>query len=187
MSYITSPLWDVTSPLHGEFGVTTPIYQEYYSRSNSSYSPFTTVFPDISDWSFEDSEIQSEDSDVSSVFDEDNLATKVKILETKLDLISLQRNREKEEMLRLHQAMVKLVTDLIDVVSLPTSPLPDSSSLLKPEPSVQPSPHHSTGKEPLHVATQEVHSHTCQFEDTVRKQQQLQIDKMVAYIDERAA
>ena len=88
--------------------------------------------------------------------------------------------------MRLHRAMVKLVTDLIDVVSPPTSPLPSSNSPLKPEPAVQPSLHHSTGKEPLHVATKEVHSHTRQFEDK-RKQQKLQIDKMVAYIDERAA
>ena len=193
MSYITSPLWDVASPLHGEFGVTTPIYQEYYSHSNSSYSPYTTVFPDISDWSFEDSEIKSEDSDVFSVLDEYDLNTKVKILETKLDLISLQRNREREEMLRLHQAMIRLVTDLLNVVSPPTSPLPSSGSPLKPKAAAQPSLHftrkeplHSTREESLKVATKEVHCHTRQFED-VRKQQQLQIDRMVAYIDERAA
>ena len=82
--------------------------------------------------------------------------------------------------------MVKLVTDLVDVVSPPTSLLPSSSSPFKPK-AAEPSLNHSTRKEPLQVTTKEVHSHTSQCEDTVRKQQQLQIDKMVAYIDERAA
>ena len=105
-------------------------------------------------------------------------------------------------MLRLHQAMIRLVTDLVDVVSPPTSPLPSSGSPLKPEAAPQPSLHstrkeplnstrkeplYSTRKEPLQVATKEVHSHTHQLEDTVRRQQQLHIDRMVAYIDERAA
>ena len=117
------------------------------------------------------------------MFDENDLATKVKILEAKFDIVLRQRNREREEMMRLHRAMVKLVTDLIDVVSPLTSPLPSSSSPLKPEPAPQPSLPHSTGKEPLRVNTKEVYSHTRHFED-VRKQQQLQIDRMVAYIDE---
>ena len=81
--------------------------------------------------------------------------------------------------MRLHQAMVKLVTDLVAVVSPPTSLLPSSGSLPKPEAGAQPSIVHSTGKEPLHLATEEVYSHTRQFEDN-RKQEQLQIDKMVA-------
>ena len=168
-----------------EFGVTSPIYHEYYSLSNSSYSPYKTVFPDVSQCSFEDSENEAEDSEYSSVFDENDLASKVKILEAKIDIMSRQRNREREEMMRLHRAMVKLVTDLIDVVSPPTSPLPCSSSPLKPEPAVQPSLH-STGKEPQQVASKEDNCHTRQSKE-VRKQQQLQIDKLVAYIDERAA
>ena len=62
-----------------EFGVTSPIYHEYYSLSNSSYSPYKTAFPDVSQFTFEDSETESEDSDISSV-DKNDLATKVKIL-----------------------------------------------------------------------------------------------------------
>ena len=31
-----------------DLGVTNPNYHEYYSLSNSSYSPYTTVFPDVS-------------------------------------------------------------------------------------------------------------------------------------------
>ena len=96
-----------------------------------------------------------------------------------------QRNREKEEMMRLHQEMVKLVTNLVAVVSSPTPSLPSSGSPLKPEAAAQPSLH-PTKKEPLQVATEEAHSHTRQLEDK-RKQQQLEIDKMVAYIDKRAA
>ena len=69
-----------------DLGVTNPNYHEYYSLSNSSYSPYTTVFPDVSHFTFEDSEIDSEDSDVSSV-DEYDLATKVKILETKFNIV----------------------------------------------------------------------------------------------------
>ena len=94
--------------------------------------------------------------------DENNLASKVRILEAKFDIMVEQRNREREEMMRFHQAMVGLVTDLVDVVS--------SGSPLKPEvAAVQPSLNHSTRKEPLQVATKEVHSHTRQCEDTVRK------------------
>ena len=175
-----------------EFSVNSPIYHDYYSLPNSSYCHYKTVFPDVSEFTFEDSESEFEDSDVSSA-DENDLAMKVRILETKFDIMFRQQNREREEMMRLHQAMVKLVTDLIKVVSPPTSPLWSSNSPLKQEATTRPSLHstkeeplHSTRKEPLHVATKEVHSHTRQFED-VRKQQQLQIDKMVAYIDERAA
>ena len=69
-----------------EFGVTSQIYHEYYSLSNSSYSPYKTVFPDVSQFTFEDSKTESEDSEYSSV-DENNLATKVKILETKFDIV----------------------------------------------------------------------------------------------------
>ena len=147
---------------------------------------YTTVLPDVSHFTFEDCETKCEDSEYS-YFDENDLATKVKILEAKFDIMFEQRNREREEMMRLHRAMVKLVTDLVDVVSPPTSSLPSSGSPLKPKAAAQPSLNHSTRKEPLQVTTREVHSHTRQCEDTVRKQQQLQIDKMVAYIDERAA
>merc|ERR1711867_408771 len=152
-----------------EFSVTSPVYHEYYSLSNSSYCPYKTVFPDVSQFSFEDSENEVEDSEYSSVFHENDLATKVKILEAKFDIVFRQRNREREEMMRLHQAMVKLVTDLVDVVSPPTSLLPCSSSPLKPEPAVQPSLHY-TGKEPQHVASKEDHCHTRQSKE-VRKEQ----------------
>ena len=43
-----------------DFGVTSPIYHDYYSLSNSSYSPYKTVFPDVSQFSFEDSENEAE-------------------------------------------------------------------------------------------------------------------------------
>ena len=104
-----------------ELDITSLEYLKYYTPPNSSSSPYTTVLPDVSNFSFTDSEIESEDSDSSSVFDENNLAMKVKILETKLNLIFLHRKREREEMLHLHQAMTKLVTDLVQVVSPPTS------------------------------------------------------------------
>ena len=118
-----------------EFGVTSPIYHEYYSLSNSSYSPYKTVFPDVSHFTFDDSETESKDSEYSSA-DENDLETKVKILEAKFDIMFEQRNREREEMMRLHRAMVKLVTDLVDVVS--------SGSPLKPKAAAQPLPNHST-------------------------------------------
>ena len=152
----------------------------------SAVSPsnhYTIVLPDISHFTFEDCETKYEDSEYSS-FDENDLETKIKIPEAKFDIMFEQRNREREEMMRLHQAMVKLVTDLVAVVSPPTLSNPSSGSLLKPEAAAQPSLH-STKKEPLQVATEEAHSHTRQFEDN-RKQQQLEIDEMVAYIDKRA-
>ena len=62
-----------------EFGVTSPIYHEYYSLSNSSYSPYKTVFPDVSQFTFDDSETESKDSEYSSC-DENDLAAKVRIL-----------------------------------------------------------------------------------------------------------
>ena len=145
---------------------------------------YTTVLPDVSHFTFEDCETKCEDSEYS-YFDENDLATKVKILEAKFDIMFEQRNREREEMMRLHQAMVKLVTDLVAVVSPPNSSLPFSGSPLKPEAGAEPSPDHSTRKEPPQVATEKVHSHR-QCQDTVRKQQQLEIEKMVAFIDKRA-
>ena len=147
---------------------------------------YTTVLPDISHFTFEDCETKYEDSEYSS-FDENELETKIRILEARIDIMVEQRNREREEMMRLHQEMVKLVTDLVAVVSPPTPSLPSSGSLLKPEAGAQPSRDHSTREEPPQVATEKVHSHTRQCQDTVRKQQKLQIKKMVAYIDERAA
>ena len=75
-----------------EFGVTSPIYHEYYSLSNSSYSPYKTVFPDVSQFTFDDSETESKDSEYSSA-DENDLETKVKILEAKFDIMFEQRNR----------------------------------------------------------------------------------------------
>ena len=85
-----------------DLGVTNPNYHKYYSLSNSCYSPYTTVFPDVSHFTFEDGETDSEDSEYSSVCDENDLATKVRILETKFDIMFRQRNREREEMMRLH-------------------------------------------------------------------------------------
>ena len=161
----------MSTELYCEFGVTTPMYHEYYSRSNSSYSPYTAVFPDISDWNFEDSEIESEDSEVSSVFDEDDLATKVKILESKLDLIFLQRNHEREEMLRHHQAMIRLVTDVVKVMSPPTLPLHSPASPLKPEAAAEPLIL-STRKEPVQLTAKEDCGYTHWYEDTERKLKQ---------------
>ena len=183
----------------------------------SSYSSYTTLLPDCSQLSFEDSESETEASDSSSVFDQDDLATKVKILEIKLDLMYAERQHEKEEMLRLHQAMVGMATDLVKLVSPTNSPLlSPNSPPLKPvvmdrcpiadysllEPSLRPlgrqeelhlpphlpTPHYSTPHLPIkEAATKQESSHPCHY-DTARKQQQQEhIDKLVAYIDERAA
>ena len=80
----------MTTNCYPELDVTRPEYCRYYSSSNLSYSPsvtcyspYKTVFPDVSQCSFEDSENEAEDSEYSSVFDENDLATKVKILEAK--------------------------------------------------------------------------------------------------------
>ena len=203
MSCTSSPESDVASAA----------YFQYYSRDMSSYSSYTTLFPDCSQLNFEDIESETEDSDSSSVFDQDDLATKVEILEIKLDLMHAERQREKEEMLRLHQAMVGMVTDLVKLVSPTNSPLlsPDSPplkpvvmdmcpitdySLLEPSlhlPGRQEELHLSGKVEPPHLPTKEAaakqeNSHPRHSDDTARKQQQQEhIDKLVAYIDERAA
>ena len=70
-----------------ELDITSLEYLKYYSPPNLSSNPYTTVLPDVSNFSFADSETESDDSDSSSVFDENDLATKVKILKTKLNLI----------------------------------------------------------------------------------------------------
>ena len=70
----------------------------------SAVSPsnhYTIVLPDISHFTFEDCETKYEDSEYLS-FDENDLETKVRILEAKFDIMFEQRNREREEMMRLH-------------------------------------------------------------------------------------
>ena len=179
----------------------------------SSYSSYTTLFPDCSQLSFEDSESETEASDSSSVFDQDDLATKVKILEIKLDLMYAERQHEKEEMLRLHQAMVGMATDLVKLVSPTNSPLlsPNSPPLKPvvlsrcpiadyslPEPSLCPpgrqeelhlpphllTPHYSTPHLPTkEAATKQENSHPRHYDTARKHQQQERIDKLVAYID----
>ena len=109
-------------------------------------------------------------------------------------------------MLRLHQAMIEMVTDLVKLVS----PSPDSSQLksvvidvsptssplLSPDSAVwsdysppEPSPTPlllPTKQEVLHLPDKEDLPHVPTKVD-VRKQQQLHIKQLVAYIDERAA
>ena len=113
----------MTTNCYPELDVTRPEYCRYYSSSNLSYSPsvtcyspYKTVFPDVSQCSFEDSENEAEDSEYSSVFDENDLASKVKILVVKFDIVFRQRNREREEMMRLHQAMVKLTLRTVNIL-----------------------------------------------------------------------
>ena len=164
------------SPVLLSCDLTSPNYTQYYNRVNKSCTSYTTIFPDCSQLSFEDSASVTEDSDCSSVFDPDDLATKVEILEIKLVLMQQDHDREKVEMLRLHQAMVGMVTDLVKLVS------PTNSPLLSPE-------LHLSGKvEPPHLPTKEAaakqdDSHPRQSDDTVRKQQQQHINKLVPYID----
>ena len=123
------------SPVLLSCDLTSPNYTQYYNRVNKSCTSYTTIFPDCSQLSFEDSASVTEDSDCSSVFDPDDLATKVEILEIKLVLMQQDHDREKVEMLRLHQAMVGMVTDLVKLVSPTISPLP-SPDLHPPKPAV---------------------------------------------------
>ena len=100
-------------------------------------------------------------------------------------------------MMRLHQALIKLVTDLSKLSSLTLLFLSPDPSLLKlividvspvsNYSSSEPSLHLPTRKEPLNLTMKDENSHTCQYEDTVRKKQQQHIQQLVAFIDERAA
>ena len=94
-----------------ELDITSLEYLQYYSSSNLSCSPYTTLLPDCHYVSLRDSDSQSEDSDSSSVFDFSNLdlAAQVKALRFILKDECWEHIRDKKEMLRLHKAMVWLV------------------------------------------------------------------------------
>ena len=108
----------MSCPASPQCDVTSPEYLEFYNSINESCGSYTTVFPDCSNLSFEDSDSEDEGSDSdSSLFDQDDLAVQVQILETKLLLMQRERDRDKAEMMRLHQALYSVVLDLTTLVA----------------------------------------------------------------------
>ena len=90
-----------SSPVLLSCDITNPDYIQSYNQINKSWNLYTIILPDCAQIRFEDSKSEPEDSDSSSVFEQDNLAMKVKTLEIKLNSMQTEHNCYKEKMLHL--------------------------------------------------------------------------------------